>query len=154
MKQKLITLLFTLLLSGIIPQIEAEQIEWMTSYDEALHQAKETTKPIVLFFTGSDWCTWCHKLENESLQTPEFAQSAGKDFIFLKLDFPMKKGQDSKVTEQNKGLQQKFSVRSFPSIIVLDANGDLVGATGYRPGGGRQYGEHLKNMVEEYSLFQ
>lgn len=32
-------------------------LNWQTNYEKALEQSKETSKPLILFFMGSDWCT-------------------------------------------------------------------------------------------------
>ncbi len=64
-------------------------ITWLTNY-EWQRQRQKKFHPIVHFFTGTKWCTWCNKLEEEVLDTPEFAELAGKQFVFLKLDFPKK----------------------------------------------------------------
>jgi protein disulfide-isomerase len=36
-------------------------------------QFDETKKPLLLFFTGSDWCGWCIRLQKRGFKTPEFA---------------------------------------------------------------------------------
>jgi protein disulfide-isomerase len=56
--------------------------------------------------------------------------------------------------EQNKQLQEKFDIRSFPTIILLDAEQQQIGVTGYRPGGGKPYAEHLKKMMNDYSAYK
>ena len=66
------------------------QLRWHNNYQEALDLAKRTSRPVVLFFTGSDWCGWCNKLEKEVLDTADFQQNAGDKMIFVKLDYPMK----------------------------------------------------------------
>lgn len=69
--------------------IRAENIHWLTNFDEAVNQSRNTSKPVLILFTGSDWCTWCTRLEKEVFSTNEFAQAASDSFIFLKLDFPV-----------------------------------------------------------------
>lgn len=130
------------------------KLNWMTSYEDALNTAKAEKKPILLFFTGSDWCGWCHKLENEVLDTMEFSDSASGKFIFVVVDFPMKKPLDAKLTAQNKELQKKFDVKGFPTIILIDDQQHQIGVTGYRPGGAKAYYEHLMKMVNEYGGYQ
>ncbi len=56
----------------------ASSINWQTDYSKAVQQAKSESKPILLFFTGSDWCGWCKKLDNEVFKSPEFRQSNGR----------------------------------------------------------------------------
>ena len=39
-----------------------EGLEWYTDLAKAHEKSKATHRPIFGFFTGSDWCGWCHKL--------------------------------------------------------------------------------------------
>lgn len=133
-------------------------ITWLTNYEEALDKAKNNSTPIILFFTGSDWCSWCNKLEKEVFDTNEFASTAGDRFVFLKLDFPhyvTSPAQTAQLSAQNKQLQKKYDIKSYPTVVVLDPSGQQqIGVTGYRPGGGRQYAEHLKKMVENHTNYK
>jgi protein disulfide-isomerase len=126
-------------------------IEWLTNYDEAVKQSKATSKPIVLFFTGSDWCTWCNKLEIEILDTPEFIKVASDKFIFVKLDFPMNKAQAPAIAEQNQKLQAKYEVRGYPTLILIDQNGEIMGTTGYRAIGGERFAFHMIQMADVFT---
>lgn len=132
----------------------AAGVTWHTNYEEAVNQSKEKSKPMILFFTGSDWCTWCNKLEEEALNTPDFADQANDKYIFVKLDYPMQKKLSTALIEQNKQLQEKFDIRSFPTVILLDANQQQIGITGYRPGGGKPYADHLNKMMHDYSAYK
>lgn len=130
-------------------------IKWQAIYDEAAKQSKASSKPLLILFTGSDWCSCCTKLDEESLNTLDFAVVASNKFIFLKLDFPLYTSQDPEIKAQNKQLQAKFDVRSFPTIIIYDAQGDkVIGSTGYRPGGGRQYADYLLKLVNDYASYK
>lgn len=131
---------------------EANQIQWLTNYDEAVKISQSTSKPMLLFFTGSEGCTWCIKLEKESLHTPEFAQTVGDKFVFVKLDFPLNRINEA--SAQNKRLQQQFDITGFPVIILLDSHQKKIGQTGYRPGGGKQYAQHLLKMLEEHTAYR
>ena len=130
-------------------------IRWLTNYEQAVQQSKAASKPLLLFFTGSDWCGWCNKLDEEALETSEFAAAAGSRFIFVKLDFPLYSAQDPQIKAQNKELQQKFDVRSFPTIIIIDPKqNQQIGVTGYRPGGGKPFADHLLKLVNDYSNYK
>lgn len=132
----------------------SSKINWITSYEDAATEAKTSSKPILLFFTGSDWCSWCHKLEAEVLDTQEFADATSSKFIFVKLDFPMSATLSADLSAQNKQLQKKYDVRGFPTIVLLDSKGQKIGVAGYRAGGGKQYAEYLFKMVSDYSGYQ
>lgn len=130
------------------------KLNWMTNYEDASIKAKRERKALLLFFTGSDWCGWCHKLENEALDTTDFSDSAGDQFVFVVVDFPLKTSLDQYTTAQNKELQKKYDVKGFPTVVLLDENAQLIGDTGYRSGGGKSYAEYLKKMVEEFKSYK
>lgn len=131
------------------PTRNAGSIRWLTNYDEALQQAKATSKPVVLLFTGRGWCPYCVKLEEEVFNTSEFANAAGNRFIFVLLDFPRGGGQDARTKEQNQRLQNKFNVGGYPTVVVVDSNGQMIGQTGYQPGGGSSYARHLLQVARQ-----
>jgi protein disulfide-isomerase len=159
MKQ-LLTFFCSILLSGTSCLSATEgtlngHVNWLTNYEEAVSQAKASSKPIILFFTGSDWCSWCTKLEQESLDTAEFVQNAGDKFIFVKLDFPLNTTLPPLIASQNKELQKRFNIRGFPTLVILDSQQqNQIGTIGYRAGGGKMYSDHLSKMVSEYSKYQ
>lgn len=129
----------------------SKKIEWMTDYQAALAKSKETSKPIVLFFTGSDWCMWCHKLENEALNTPEFIQNASSKYIFVKVDFPMHSKLNANVDAQNKMLQKKFDIQAFPTVLVIDSKESLLGTASYRSGGGKKFAGDLDAVANQHA---
>lgn len=159
--KKILSLLFLFLCSMIsICGIQADdarksKVVWLTNYEDAVNQSRTASKPIILFFTGSDWCGWCNRLEEEVLDTDDFAEASADKFIFVKLDFPLYSNQDSRLSAQNKSLQKKYDIRSFPTIVILDSDQQKqIGVTGYRPGGGKQYAAHLFKMVSDYSGYK
>ncbi|NGX43606.1 MAG: Disulfide bond reductase DsbH [Chlamydiae bacterium] len=159
MKQLYTLFFFAFLFMNWSPSVQAETaqndtISWHTNYEKALQLAKSSNKPILLFFTGTDWCGWCNKLEKEVLDTPEFIAEVADKLIFVKLDFPMHTTLDPLTKKQNEQLQEKYSVRSFPSLVVLDPDQQPIGITGYRAGGGEQYAHHLMKIINEYSAYK
>jgi thioredoxin-related protein len=61
--------------------------EWTTDYQLAVDAARGTRRSVLLFFTGSDWCGWCKRLEAEVLDTEEFKTYASGNLVLVKLDF-------------------------------------------------------------------
>lgn len=108
--------------------------KWLTSYSEAAKQSKRHKKPIMAFFTGSDWCGWCKKLDAEVFATGEFDKWS-KNVILLKLDFPKSKPQPDWEHEQNLKLQAKYSISGYPSIRFLTWDGKEISQSGYVEGG-------------------
>lgn len=93
-----------------------EGLEWHTDAIKAQELSKNSHKPIFAFFTGSDWCGWCHKLQNDVFSKPEFIAWAKKNVILLELDFPKRKQLAPELAQQNASLQQTFQVRGYPTI--------------------------------------
>lgn len=128
-------------------QAPATQINWYTNYTQAAAAAKQANKPMILFFTGRDWCGWCKKLDQEVFLSPDFIKAVGNNFIFVELDFPMNKQIPQPLSQQNVMLKQQFGITGYPTVIILDPNGNVLGETGYRPGGGKAYAEYLKQFL-------
>lgn len=51
---------------------QAQELKWYTDVKEAITVSNKEQKPMLMFFTGSDWCGWCIRLQNEVLKTAEF----------------------------------------------------------------------------------
>ncbi len=130
-----------------VNQQQQSQVSWNTNYNDALQAAQNQNKPLLLFFTGSDWCGWCKKMVQEVFDSPEFAQKVGDDFIFVEVDFPMRAPLSSTLAQQNDMLKQRYGVTGFPTIIILDPNQNFVAESGYRPGGGVAYADYLKQLM-------
>ena len=109
---------------------------WGDDFPAVLKQAQAEKKLVLLNFTGSDWCEWCMKFDQEVLVTDHFTSYAAKNLVMLKADFPRKTPQDETLKRNNAALQKTFHVDAFPTYILLNANGDELGRqAGYLPGG-------------------
>ena len=122
--------------------VQAQELKWETDVNKAISVSNKTKKPMLLFFTGSDWCGWCIRLQNEVLKTPEFAAWAKKNVVLVELDFPRKTPQSEAIKAQNNGMQQAFGIQGFPTIYFATAkikegkpSFTGIGSTGYVAGG-------------------
>ena len=119
---------------------------WDDDYDKALAKAKAENKMVVLDFTGSDWCGWCMKLDKEVFSKKEFKDYAKENLVLVEVDFPRGKQQSKKLKEQNEKLKNEHSVRGYPTIIVLNSEGQKVGQLGYMAGGPAPFVEKLNGF--------
>jgi protein disulfide-isomerase len=126
-------------------------IAWMTNYGDAVDKAKKAELPILLYFTGSDWCQWCQKMDSTILSDPSFVEKVRGHFVFVKLDFPMKSEQNENVAKTNARLQEQFQVKGFPTIVIVNAKGDILGETGYRDMSPDMYADTLLSMAQRGS---
>jgi protein disulfide-isomerase len=124
----------------------AKESTWITDYDSALAQARDQDRHVFLFFTGSDWCGWCMKLNKEILSTPEFVKYAGDNLVLVELDFPRRKQLSPTLVAQNRKLAQRFHIEGYPTVIVLNKEGNPVGELGYEEGGPQPFIDRLRQM--------
>ncbi|MCH2205629.1 MAG: thioredoxin family protein [Lentisphaerales bacterium] len=120
---------------------------WETNFEAAKKKAAAENKALLVDFTGSDWCGWCIRLVDEVFSKDEFKKYAADKFVLVELDFPQKKEQSAEIKKQNQALQQKYGVRGFPTILLMDAEGRPFAKTGYQAGGPEAYSKHLDQFL-------
>ena len=109
---------------------------WSTDYAASTAQAAAEKKPVLLEFTGSDWCPPCMKQNKDVFEQPAFADFAKDKLVLVKLDFPRRKDQAPETKERNQQLAAQYEVESFPTIILLSSEGkELARQVGYGGGG-------------------
>jgi len=121
--------------------------EWLTDFEAAKKAAAEKKVPILADFAGSDWCGWCIKLDGEVFTRKEFKEYANDNLVLFLADFPQRKEQPEQVKRQNKGLADKYGIRGFPTVLLLDAKGKVLARTGYVRGGPEKYVAHIKELL-------
>ncbi|HEY0653625.1 MAG TPA: thioredoxin family protein [Chryseosolibacter sp.] len=121
----LVMLAFVVLSYGAaIAQNSSDSTVWLTNVNEAHALSKSTGKPIFAFFTGSDWCVWCRKLQAEVFAKPAFKEWASSEVVLLELDFPARKVLPAELVQQNEGLKAFFKISGFPTIWLFCINED------------------------------
>ncbi len=141
-------------LSGFAQAQEASKdgLTWYTSLAEANTAATAQHKPLFTFFTGSDWCGWCRKLQRDVFAKPEFVAWAKKNVILVELDFPRNKQLAPELAQQNQSMQQALQVQGYPTIWLINlkaAEGgknmeiERLGSLGY-PSGAEPGKEEVK----------
>jgi thioredoxin-related protein len=129
--------------------VHAAEAAWLTDYAKAQKQAAAENKPLVLNFTGSDWCGWCIRLDKEVFSQPEFVDYAKDNVVLVKLDFPRNKPQSDAEKKQNEALAEKFGIEGFPTIVVLDAKAQPIGKLGYERGGAAKWIGSLEKVTKK-----
>jgi len=119
-------MLFTLFLLGTqfssmaqTEPVTTGGLTWYTDLNKARELSDASHKPIFGFFTGSDWCGWCRKLQSDVFLKKAFVEWARKNVILLELDFPRRKEQPAELVQQNQALQQAFGVRGYPTVWLF-----------------------------------
>lgn len=120
---------------------------WTADYAAAQKTAAESGKDLLVDFTGSDWCSWCIKLNKEVFEHQPFKDGVKDKFVLVELDYPRDQAKLSAETiAQNEELGKKYQVAGYPTILLCDAKGVPFGVTGYQAGGPEEYVKHLDEL--------
>ena len=121
---------------------------WMTDFEKAKKKAMNENKNIIIDFSGSDWCSWCIKLDEEVFQKDEWKAYAKEHLVQVLIDFPREKSEQSEALQkQNNELAKQYTVRGFPTVLILNQEGQLIDKTGYQRGGAENYIKHIKALI-------
>jgi len=102
----------------------AEMGKWTMDLVAAKKLAAEKKVPILLDFSGSDWCGWCKLMEKNVFTQPAWKAYAKENLVMVLLDFPKDKSLvPEKYVARNDELRNKYSIQGFPTFIVLDDDG-------------------------------
>jgi protein disulfide-isomerase len=149
MKTRMVLIVFALLVL-VCQCVSASEMPWIKDLDKALVKAQEVDKPILVDFSGSDWCIWCIRLDKEVFAQVEFIEWAKDKVVPCLLDFPRKDRKDTVSEEQkkkNKEAAEKFGVSGYPTVLLLAPDGTVIARTGYRRGGPKPYIKHLERLI-------
>lgn len=131
-----------------------EILRWL-SYDQALTKSKIENIPTLVYFY-SDSCSWCRKLEEETFNNPEVAETMNKKFAIVKINSTSSKSiimKDKEITEKQLS-QEVYKVNANPTIWFLSSKEERIAPLpGYAPAEDfinvLNYikGEHYKNYT-------
>lgn len=127
----------TLLLSGALAltAFAADEVQidgakaghWTMDYDAAVKIAVEKKLPILVNFTGSDWCGWCKIMDDNVFAKDDWKKFAAENTMLVTIDFPRDKEiVPEKFKERNEKLKGEFGVGGYPTYIILDTDGKTV----------------------------
>lgn len=111
--------------------------------------AEESGRPVLLNFTGSDWCGWCHRLESEVFSQPVFQDFATEQLLLVVVDFPRNKVIAPELKRGNQALAARYGVNSYPTLILIDHSGAVMGRSSYTYGGAKTFVRMLKKWISD-----
>lgn len=118
MRKVVLNLLLILNTAGAICQQQTLFTD--KNYNESLELAKTENKLLVLLFHTS-WCPHCGVMKRDVFTDKTVADFYSKNFVCMSVDAETEYGKELITKFQN-----KFSVKSFPTFVFLDANENLV----------------------------
>lgn len=107
--------------------VDSIKLNWVATFDEALEISKKENKPVLLYFTGSDWCGPCKVLDKELFHTEKFKELSDKNLVLLEVDIPRRHDllSPDKISE-NLYLKEKYKVNSFPTLLFVNHKGKKI----------------------------
>ena len=140
MKQFLVLIMITLAQTNNAQTVD---LNWHTDLSKAVSISINEKKPIMLFFTGSDWCGWCMRLKKEVFNHEKFKIWSDEKIILVELDFPRRKKLESNILNQNREVARIFGVSGYPTCWLVNpqilenskVNFLKLGKLGYVAGG-------------------
>ncbi len=122
-------------------QMKEHNLNWMTDFVTAKKIAKQDNKPILLLFTGSDWCPPCRAMHKDLFSNKDFVELS-KKFVLVYVDFPKRKKLSDEQREHNYKLASKFHRGGVPTMVFITPEEKVITkSTGYRFG-------HPENKIE------
>lgn len=126
-------LLFPFIFNAQNNSDDIKENDWLTDYANAQVVAKKTNSNILMYFTGSDWCSPCKALKKDLFDTSQFKEVA-KDYVLLYVDLPRKKELlSAKEMQQNKALLSQWNKKGvFPLISLVNSEEkEVASLSGY-----------------------
>ena len=131
----------------IAPAIGAE---WMTDFDAAKARSAKEGKAVLIDFTGSDWCGYCIKLRRDVFDKDDFTNYAKDKFVLLEIDQPRKIKMAPEKLAANRKLAETYGVDGYPTVLVVDSEGTLMGGFCGYPGSADEVQDLLDNAYDNY----
>ena len=103
---------FILLLLGFI-SLSGAELNWASSYAEAIDKALEQKKNVMLLIT-TETCRWCRKLESTTLTDTHVVERLEKDYISVH------------VTRGKDDYPCHLEAKGVPTTFFLDASGKPI----------------------------
>ena len=129
---------------------ETVDLNWEATFKDALKKSKKEKKPVLIYFTGSDWCGPCKVLDKKLFHTEKFKAIADKDLILYEADSPRNKDiispEKLKISNQ---LKRKYKIRTFPTLVFVNHKGKMIG---YKKGLilTEYYYPFIESVIENY----
>lgn len=129
--------------------VSSRDVLWYEDYQSALNVAVQEDRILMLYFTGSDWCTWAQRLDQQILLRPAFSEYIDKYLVPVVVDFPKYKKMSASQRQHNESLKDRFRVESFPMLVFVDSNGRVLHREGYYDVPSMVYVEALRQKLLE-----
>lgn len=115
MKEKIVLLFLVALFAA-----ERLNAQTYANSKQVFEAAVKLQKPILLIFSGSDWCMPCIRLKKKVFDDSSFKAYSQEKLLLYTADFPQKKKLNAEQTQDNELLANQFNPKGeFPHVVLL-----------------------------------
>ena len=100
----------------------ATAASWMTDFTAAQNKATAENKPMLVLFTGSDWCGYCIQLQRTAFASPDFHAFADQNLVLVEVDFPRRKALSAAQSKANEALAEKYGITGYPTLLLFNGS--------------------------------
>lgn len=122
---------------------------WYTDIAEVQAAAVREKKLILALFTGTDWCPPCRQFKEEVENDAQFAGIFSPSFVFFKSDWLRNTPQPGAVADEVGRLKRKYWIRSYPTLLVLNAEGEKLAKVEWTKVQGGSFKEVMIEAIDE-----
>ncbi len=116
--------------------------------DQAFLVALQSKKPVLLIFSGSDWCLPCEKLNREIISDAAFKNFATQNLVLIEADFPQKIKLPKEQILWNERLAEEFNPDGiFPYLLLLKSDKSIISSLDYIHYDTVHFIEEIKNAL-------
>ena len=144
--------LILLLFPGFSLPVPAQQLH---DQPDPFSKAKELHRPMLLIFSGSDWCLPCQWLERKILTDSSFEEFAGENLVLLKADFPQKKKLPPETAERNERLAEEFNPEGvFPFLVLLSPERTILTLLEFENYSPEHFIDQIKEAIQKGDMLK
>ena len=96
---------------------------WTPNLEKAKERAAKEGKPLLLRFTGSNWCMPCIHLDSTVFSESKFLSAASQNYVLVVIDRP--EG-DKEMIKKAEVHLAKSKVKNLPSLVIITPDGKEI----------------------------
>lgn len=99
---------------------------WSLLLADAKKRSGASSLPILVLFTGPDWCPPCIQLEKEVLDEKKFKEYVRQNFIPLKVALYRQSPQSAASKAQYDEMRDEYKINGVPNFVIISNEGELL----------------------------
>lgn len=108
------------------------------------------TRPVLLVFSGSDWCQPCIRFEKQVLNDSMFMNYAAQHLEVVKADFPQRKKLSPDQRRENEQLAEQYNPEGkFPHVVLLLPDRTVLAVLPTNAENGQAFIAQVKNHLPQ-----